>query len=534
MIVSSGSKLIYSIDDGNTWIDAYYPLEFKGAIAMSIIGDKVFAGGGTGLISSDDKLQTWRFYDKEIPLYPHLFQPDIWDIKVFDNRIYIAFRNMNGVFYSDNFGENWTSLGGRYYWGINNIIATQNRLFMTGFRGTDIGIRFYDFEKEQWFRNGTFKSGLYSCNEIGDYIFCSTGYGLMYSKNKGMDWAFFEFERYIHDVLIIDSAIYTTYVPYSYEGFPIAVDSLGHHRGLLKSTDFGATWKSITSIPHYVLTLTYSNGTLFASAGNSLYRSEDLANNWEFVKKFGPYNPINSVDVIGNTILVGYEDISISHDFGESWENLKINKPTYGFMTTRIGNKIFIRYSYIRHVNVSNEVIGISYDNGKTFDLNYKRDNVPLINNNNPNISFDYVDDRTIFSDDGENWYNIETGLVSPARFITTKDDFFIVQTMDGDLYRIEIEKLMQLTHVQNQDEQAKLSIFPNPASEYIEITKPSEGFEPSEGSEFKIYNTLGECVSHLTPTLSEGEGVRLDVSHLPRGVYYLRIGNWTQMFVKI
>jgi hypothetical protein len=73
-------------------------------------------------------------------------------------------------------------------------------------------------------------------------------------------------------------------------------------------------------------------------------------------------------------------------------------------------------------------------------------------------------------------------------------------------------------------------SIHPNPASEYIEITKPSEG------SYIKIYNILGESV-FTTPSLSStGSGsdmMRIDVSHLTTGVYYLRIGNQTQMFVK-
>jgi photosystem II stability/assembly factor-like uncharacterized protein len=75
--------------------------------------------------------------------------------------------------------------------------------------------------------------------------------------------------------------------------------------------------------------------------------------------------------------------------------------------------------------------------------------------------------------------------------------------------------------------------LHPNPASEYIFI-QPSEGFKPSEGSDIKIFNTLGECVGEipLSPPLPKGE-TRIDISHLPRGVYYLRIGNRTQMFVK-
>ncbi|MBE2188870.1 MAG: T9SS type A sorting domain-containing protein [Desulfobulbaceae bacterium] len=86
-------------------------------------------------------------------------------------------------------------------------------------------------------------------------------------------------------------------------------------------------------------------------------------------------------------------------------------------------------------------------------------------------------------------------------------------------------------------DYSTSLTVFPNPASEYITITKPSKGFEPSEGSEIKIFNTLGECVIELTDVQHLGDVghlQRIDVSNLPRGVYYLRIGSRTQMFVKM
>ncbi|PKL85756.1 MAG: hypothetical protein CVV22_06260 [Ignavibacteriae bacterium HGW-Ignavibacteriae-1] len=75
--------------------------------------------------------------------------------------------------------------------------------------------------------------------------------------------------------------------------------------------------------------------------------------------------------------------------------------------------------------------------------------------------------------------------------------------------------------------------LYPNPATEYITITKPSEGFEPSEGSEIKIINTLGECV--MTVETQHAESLqRIDVSHLPPGVYFLRIGDKTRKFVKV
>jgi hypothetical protein len=59
--------------------------------------------------------------------------------------------------------------------------------------------------------------------------------------------------------------------------------------------------------------------------------------------------------------------------------------------------------------------------------------------------------------------------------------------------------------------------------------------FPSNRESEIKIYNTLGECVIDLTPTpLLTGEGQRIDISHLPVGAYFVRIGSQTAMFVKM
>lgn len=85
---------------------------------------------------------------------------------------------------------------------------------------------------------------------------------------------------------------------------------------------------------------------------------------------------------------------------------------------------------------------------------------------------------------------------------------------------------------VENEIENT-LSILPNPANDYITIAlKPSEGFDPSEGSAIYIYNTLGEKV------LSVGTGrdlsVRINITVLPKGVYFVKAGNNTCKFVKM
>ncbi len=108
----------------------------------------------------------------------------------------------------------------------------------------------------------------------------------------------------------------------------------------------------------------------------------------------------------------------------------------------------------------------------------------------------------------------------------------------------------MKITKIVNavKDKAPNLSeetirISPNPASDFIEITYPQNDL-----SFPIIFNIFGEEVN-LTPTLSiRGEGVwkvlpsgedlggvmRMDISSLQTGVYFVRIGNHIGKFIKI
>jgi hypothetical protein len=49
----------------------------------------------------------------------------------------------------------------------------------------------------------------------------------------------------------------------------------------------------------------------------------------------------------------------------------------------------------------------------------------------------------------------------------------------------------------------------------------------------FELFSALGECAMNLTPTLSEGEGAMIDISHLAAGVYFVRFGDRVSKFIK-
>jgi hypothetical protein len=73
------------------------------------------------------------------------------------------------------------------------------------------------------------------------------------------------------------------------------------------------------------------------------------------------------------------------------------------------------------------------------------------------------------------------------------------------------------------------ISIYPNPASDYIEL-KLSESFELSENNSIKIYNTLGQCVFSVGANSDELK--RIDVSNMPISIYFVIVGSETKKFV--
>ena len=78
------------------------------------------------------------------------------------------------------------------------------------------------------------------------------------------------------------------------------------------------------------------------------------------------------------------------------------------------------------------------------------------------------------------------------------------------------------------------ITIYPNPAGDYITIQFSNKGLQPfAEVSKVQIFDVLGLEI------LSVGIGLdlssqRIDVSHLPAGVYFIKIGNKVEKFVKM
>ena len=99
------------------------------------------------------------------------------------------------------------------------------------------------------------------------------------------------------------------------------------------------------------------------------------------------------------------------------------------------------------------------------------------------------------------------------------------------DEYPLTILSLKKLT-----DDINNFIISPNPATDFITIQLSNKGLQPfAENDKVQIFDILGiENITTPYPLLAKEGNMRIDISHLPTGVYYIRIGNKVEKFVKL
>jgi len=107
----------------------------------------------------------------------------------------------------------------------------------------------------------------------------------------------------------------------------------------------------------------------------------------------------------------------------------------------------------------------------------------------------------------------------------------------------IQTVRFFDETPVENIDGKNILSLTPNPAGDYIEITFDNVILKERQrlnrpSLNVQVYNVLGVEVlsASYTPSvlLSNGENIRLDVSGLSTGIYFVHVGGEVLKFVKI
>jgi hypothetical protein len=131
-------------------------------------------------------------------------------------------------------------------------------------------------------------------------------------------------------------------------------------------------------------------------------------------------------------------------------------------------------------------------------------------------------------SNNGESWIDVSYNLINRniTSIIFSNNNIFIGIQGNG-IFKTDIDELLaSLGLFEHKSQIGNLILFPNPSSDYIFI-KCGDG---TINQNIKIYDILGNAVWQ---NILVGESMRIDISTFPIGVYFVRIGNETKMFVK-
>ena len=140
-----------------------------------------------------------------------------------------------------------------------------------------------------------------------------------------------------------------------------------------------------------------------------------------------------------------------------------------------------------------------------------------LIDHDSPDISFTIVD-STAYIYFMQNMDNHNQGGWGLRRDLVRIPISFIKEGISGN--------------IETSNKLFSCYVSPNPATDYIEISTDMS-FLSNRESPIKIYNTFGESVMSVGAG-SEPAPTRIDISHLPVGLYFIQSGNCFSKFIKI
>ncbi len=384
---------------------------------------------------------------------------------------------------------------------------------------------------------------LLSANEESVYT-CDVFQGIFASSDNGNNW------KYIGPVSLDSSTIYANIFATSLLTFDHTIIIGNAYNGLYVSDDDGSHWTQINLDPvkflpsdedlypyHYpyvVQSLSKNEHYIFAATTHDgIYRSNDNGLTWSRTNYEGTEN-IMYMCTSGNIIYAGGEHFAFkSIDNGDSWSDL-LSTP-YLIQTLAVNNQ-GILFAGMYSVGLIK-----STDNGVSWvKTNLPDMMVPIIKfyNNNMIISAygkfknSGWDEEGILlsSNNGDSWRKIGIdGLTYPTSILIKDDYIFAISNIvdsviNGNKYthdaifRAKITDL--ITGIQDDAPSSEISIYPNPASDYIYINSPL--LEGAGGMyEYTIFDLLGQNLQRSVLNDS-----KIDISKIPIGVYCIVFSN--------
>jgi len=542
----STSKGIYVYKDGSK---NYSPFSLNNINVRTINFDKngnIWAGTDSVIYKADYKLLNWQKMDVEESYYEKII--------IDSNNVVYAYSETK-VYKSTDSGKNWFTLEGYYITNISlgenqNLIITSYHLILTANnegiqfvsqRSDDFFITIYYWAEEKEILVGAlgtgamkydiqqdkliyFSDGMNS-STIGDIVPMANGEIILnswadsfyVSKDNGLTWksTYHAWSRCMKSGN--DGSVYA-----------------GADCGLIKSVDFGKTWKplNLDVTPYFINSFDISNDNKVICAGSStgeVYVSYDGGENFKLIRN-SDYNFVDAIKIINDTtFLINCGVLYYTNDAGKTLTAIndtliyQVNDfvvDDLGYIYLASNSGIFRSKDGIHWKNTSANTGGAFFLRIDKYNNLYAASDQGLIK---------YSTNR------GKSWEEYPEWLscVDTYSFAFIPDGYLLLGSESLGLFRrkIKISELEAPDDPEIEEPEIEhlslLQNFPNPfnSTTKIEYTLPYNAF-----AEIKIYDVLGREVETITSGY-KSKGIYIAVWNAAKyssGIYLykLKIGN--------
>lgn len=318
---SAYGQLYVSTDHGATWSRRVTGMKSPIAQAFAIDDDEVFVGtGGEGVYRSTNNGADWTASSDGLD------NPSISSLASLDGNVFAATKN--GAFRSPAATPQWTEITVREGSMPFTISAVGGSLYAGGLAGqldrsTDGGAT--------WVAASGLGTSLVSrVVTVGDTLFA--GGGMMHmSVDNGATWS------------ALPGVSASSYDLYKHERSLFAIETTNELR---RSTDMGATWKTISApVVGFLYTIASGNGKLYLSIDGSVYSSTNNGDTWGLIYSGNNNNTVLAMTVVGDALYIAVcnEGVYRTGNDGTSWTIM--GQDLAGFdldFLTAVGDALFV------------------------------------------------------------------------------------------------------------------------------------------------------------------------------------------------
>lgn len=548
IFAGTGKGVFLSTDNGTSWEQKLVSPIGSFIRSVKVVGKNVYAITQNNFYHSSDNGNSWVIRNEG------LNTKSLSAISIKNSEIFVA--TEEGLYYSNNHGKNWREISNnRDIYGLSTndeaiIFIASNYIFISSDNGVNWEIKPLDKEIEfvssSYSKNNiiilsTYDGKIFKSNDKGKTwikarinllktkvssfvknefnLVAGTGEGIFLSSNNGERWhqknsGMINLD--IKSLVIKDNVIIS-----------------GIENGVFMA-DYRLNWFSafswLSSLSGKLTTLaTDGVNIIFSRAKGELYKSTNNGINWDRCQKVFDKNVL-SLCYDNDFLYAGTTDgFFISTNHGESFSDYSNG------LKSKIINSIHVANGII-FAGTGGGGVFSSSDGGNTWISKQNGLKSQYIRGFCSYGNFIFaasIDGVFMSSDKGENWIEINDNLTNKNVYsVIVSGDYLFAGTSDDGIFRTKLSDY-GISGL-NDFSQKTLSISPNPASDFITIQFSNKELKPFVTNyKIQIFDMLGvEVISTFAPT--NEEKLRIDVSHLPAGVYVIRIGDKVEKFVKM